>query len=743
MEYKSQIIENLTPDLIQLGATNANPQVATLIVSKENENVSVGEIQGGTFISKFMVKSNSSSENQIVLQHSGNGVPIAGIGQESSHGSLQLRLNSGATQVRLSAINNNYIIPSLGVGGVTSPNAKLHIAGGSSGMFLSNLGNNSAYDSIKMSYTGYNSGTPEFCFTQTSTPGSGIVNTFYRFKNTNGIDGTNPNNVANVTIGGKLGVGTTNPAVELAVEGHIRSNNDSSADFLDIFCDGDGTGSSIISSSSNDIVIRPAIGELAIKANAFGNTGGNGILKIYDGSTAFGVVKVQLNSSGNSFLNGGNVGIGLTNPTKQLHLKRTTGDVRGIMVETTVTTSYAEIQVKAASEFRIGTGGSSTTPNGQFYIYDATAGAHRFDINALGNVGIGTISPLSLSSNTKSLTINSTRTDLTGALFLSANSVNKAQLYWDSSGLVNNVISGDTRFFNGGSERMRIESGGNVGIGTTSPDKTLTVGGTNVTHGIDIKTKIGSTVYKLWEAEQFFSDEGYQGIYYDNVKKIQFRANNVSYFTGGNVGFGATTSPIKTIEISYDSASTNVFSTLGGASAGPGLLIRNSNSTASNFCNLDFRANNSDGRIAYQNQGNNSGSFHFITDNNASIATKMFIKFSGDVGIGNTLPGYKLDVSGTGRFTSTVTATNFILSSDERLKENIKTLEPKVISAEWKSFNTKDDDSYRTGVIAQELEVKHPEFVETNKEGFKSVKYIDLLISKIIELEHRIKQLEK
>ena len=110
MEYKSQIIENLTPDLIQLGATNANPQVATLIVSKENENVSVGEIQGGTFISKFMVKSNSSSENQIVLQHSGNGVPIAGIGQESSHGSLQLRLNSGATQVRLSAINNNYII---------------------------------------------------------------------------------------------------------------------------------------------------------------------------------------------------------------------------------------------------------------------------------------------------------------------------------------------------------------------------------------------------------------------------------------------------------------------------------------------------------------------------------------------------------------------------------------------------------------------------------------------------------
>ena len=69
---------------------------------------------------------------------------------------------------------------------------------------------------------------------------------------------------------------------------------------------------------------------------------------------------------------------------------------------------------------------------------------------------------------------------------------------------------------------------------------------------------------------------------------------------------------------------------------------------------------------------------------------------------------------------------------------------PKIISTKWRTFNVKDsDEGYRVGVIAQELEVKHPEFVETNEEGFKSVKYIDLLISKIAELEHRIKQLEK
>ena len=92
----------------------------------------------------------------------------------------------------------------------------------------------------------------------------------------------------------------------------------------------------------------------------------------------------------------------------------------------------------------------------------------------------------------------------------------------------------------------------------------------------------------------------------------------------------------------------------------------------------------------------------------------------------------------------TITASNFILSSDERLKENIKDLEVKSIDTNWKSFNVKNsDEDYRVGVIAQELEVKHPEFVATDKEGFKSVKYIDLLISKIAELEDRIKQLEK
>lgn len=92
----------------------------------------------------------------------------------------------------------------------------------------------------------------------------------------------------------------------------------------------------------------------------------------------------------------------------------------------------------------------------------------------------------------------------------------------------------------------------------------------------------------------------------------------------------------------------------------------------------------------------------------------------------------------------TVTAKNFILSSDERLKTKIVDLSCDNIDVNWKSFEmTSSEGEYRTGVIAQELEQKHPEFVNTDDKGFKSVKYIDLLIAKIAELEARLEKLEK
>ena len=134
-------------------------------------------------------------------------------------------------------------------------------------------------------------------------------------------------------------------------------------------------------------------------------------------------------------------------------------------------------------------------------------------------------------------------------------------------------------------------------------------------------------------------------------------------------------------------------------------------------------------------------SFHWKIN---STSEKLTLGTNGYIGINDTSPSYQLDVNGSGRFTSTVTATNFILSSDERLKENVKKVCDNRVKADWKTFELKADKGQkRYGVIAQELEKTNPEFVREDSEGFKSVAYIDLLIAKIAELETRIQKLEK
>ena len=107
-------------------------------------------------------------------------------------------------------------------------------------------------------------------------------------------------------------------------------------------------------------------------------------------------------------------------------------------------------------------------------------------------------------------------------------------------------------------------------------------------------------------------------------------------------------------------------------------------------------------------------------------------------GIGPVANVTNINVAGT------ATATNFILSSDKTLKDKIKNIKASHVDIKWKNFELISEPGVkRSGVIAQELEEKHPEFIRTDKDGLKSVAYIDLLITKIAELEARIKKLEK
>jgi len=91
-----------------------------------------------------------------------------------------------------------------------------------------------------------------------------------------------------------------------------------------------------------------------------------------------------------------------------------------------------------------------------------------------------------------------------------------------------------------------------------------------------------------------------------------------------------------------------------------------------------------------------------------------------------------------------ITATNFIMPSDIKLKTNITPITKDYSNIQFKEYEFKNKlGEKRYGVIAQELlESGNDEFVSGNEEIGYSVKYIDLLIAKISNLETRIKQLE-
>jgi hypothetical protein len=127
-------------------------------------------------------------------------------------------------------------------------------------------------------------------------------------------------------------------------------------------------------------------------------------------------------------------------------------------------------------------------------------------------------------------------------------------------------------------------------------------------------------------------------------------------------------------------------------------------------------------------------------DNDDSDSFKIAV--NEDLGLTTAMT---IDILGAATFSSTVTATNFILSSDKRLKDEIKPVQNKGVNEiELKQFVFKDDKDKRLrfGVLAQDLEKIYPEMVYIDQDGFKRVGYNDFLIAKAAATDERIKNLE-
>ena len=178
-----------------------------------------------------------------------------------------------------------------------------------------------------------------------------------------------------------------------------------------------------------------------------------------------------------------------------------------------------------------------------------------------------------------------------------------------------------------------------------------------------------------------------------------------TYYTAGKVGIG-TTSPGSKLEI-YESGSSGVASLrISGGSAG--------------VSELYFSQNNSNNAVPFIQAAHTNGSLAFGTLGQY----RMYISNGGNVGIGTTSPSQTLTVNGNAGNTTGVWVNN----SDQRLKKNIEPLSPfldrlltlRPVTFEWKNPKKLGaTDGKHIGFIAQEVEKVFPNWVDTDREGFK------------------------
>ena len=407
---------------------------------------------------------------------------------------------------------------------------------------------------------------------------------------------------------GNVGVGTTSPGQRLTVVGTVESTSGG-------FKFPDGTVQTT-SATSDNLGNHTATQNIVLGGNWLSGDGGD---------------------EGVSVDSNGNVGVGTTTPSSQLH-------------------------VVGEGRFEFGSGYVQVTTPGVhpgFVIFRGTdPGTDRFDmanvgsyfgfgfnadwlavgttpsiaIKAGGNVGIGTNNP------GQKLTVVGTVESTSGGFKFPDGTVQTTSASSDNLGnhtatqnivLGSNWLSGD-----GGDEGVLVDSSGNVGVGTTSPDTALhIVGGSDPT----LKIQSDGTGEISGKVALRQSNESGADIYYDGVSSVEGLRFDVlasgtpaptSLFISnksgsiGNVGIGTTT-PTSQLHL-----------------VGDGRLRLEEETAPVSGSQWDINHDAQD-RLAIE---------HRISG--GSLSVPFVIETSGDVGIGTTSPGQKLTVVGTVESTS-------------------------------------------------------------------------------------------
>ena len=377
---------------------------------------------------------------------------------------------------------------------------------------------------------------------------------------------------------------------------------------------------------------------------------------------------------------------------------------------TALNDNFGQMVIIDSSEFRISSGAAGTAAYVPITFY--TGGTEVIRIDTSGNLGIGTSSPASYGK----LAIVSPSQYAPAAVFISDSSaanwartdwknVNVAYpgiIYQDQGGLFNirndgaNAIAFST---NGGNERMRIDSSGNVGIGTTSPGYKLE---------ISTSALIGSRLYPV---------SGTNG------------ATNVVSNNGGNFYYGLDSSTGANFGATYAGV-------LSHSGAYPILFATSSTERMRIDANGNFLVGTT--TVNYAGGGftlsKDSGTTKWLVGPLAGTPTNFYVTAANSLGV----------------YLAGTSATSWSSASDERLKNIIEPIanglqKVNTLRAVIGSYKADETKTRRPFLIAQDLQQVLPEAVNASNPDALGVQYtevIPLLVAAIQELSAKNDALE-